>query len=53
MVLHLSWYVFLISVQLLKYVPTKEEIQLLSNHEHEIDQMAAADRFLYEMSKYV
>ncbi|KAK2146064.1 hypothetical protein LSH36_635g01003 [Paralvinella palmiformis] len=37
--------------QLLKYVPTKEEIQLLSSHEHEIDQMAAADRFLYEMSK--
>lgn len=37
--------------QLLKYVPTKEEIQLLSAHEHEIDQMAAADRFLFEMSK--
>jgi len=28
-----------------------EEIQMLSEHEHEIDQMAKADRFLFEMSR--
>ena len=37
--------------QLLKFVPTSEETQLLSELNAEIDQMARADRFLYEMSK--
>ncbi|XP_035825837.1 disheveled-associated activator of morphogenesis 1 [Aplysia californica] len=37
--------------QLLKFVPTSEEVQLLSEYTHEIDNMARADRFLYEMSK--
>ena len=37
--------------QLLKYVPTPEEVQLLGEHEHEIEQMARADRFLFEMSR--
>ncbi|XP_029633402.1 disheveled-associated activator of morphogenesis 1 isoform X3 [Octopus sinensis] len=39
--------------QLLKFVPTPEESQLLSEHNHEIDQMARADRFLFEMGKIV
>ncbi|XP_078674924.1 disheveled-associated activator of morphogenesis 2-like isoform X4 [Branchiostoma floridae x Branchiostoma belcheri] len=39
--------------QLLKFVPTKEETDLLEEHKHEIDQMARADSFLYEMSKIV
>jgi len=38
-------------VQLLKFVPTVEEVQMLSEHEHEIEQMAKADRFLFEMSR--
>ena len=38
--------------QLLRYVPTPEEVQLLSEHKHEIEQMARADRFLFEMSRY-
>ncbi|KAJ8308329.1 hypothetical protein KUTeg_013203 [Tegillarca granosa] len=37
--------------QLLKFVPTAEESQLLSEHSSAIDQMARADRFLYEASK--
>nr|XP_002739230.1 PREDICTED: disheveled-associated activator of morphogenesis 1-like [Saccoglossus kowalevskii] len=37
--------------QLLKYVPTAEEVSLLEEHKHEIDQMARADRFLFELSK--
>ncbi|XP_070577470.1 disheveled-associated activator of morphogenesis 2-like isoform X2 [Ptychodera flava] len=37
--------------QLLKFVPTSEEISLLEEHKHDIEQMARADRFLYEMSK--
>ncbi|XP_059163759.1 disheveled-associated activator of morphogenesis 2-like [Physella acuta] len=37
--------------QLLKFVPTAEEIQLLSEYAHEIENMARADRFLFEMSK--
>ena len=39
-------------MQLLKFVPTVEEVQMLSEHEHEIEQMAKADRFLFEMSRY-
>lgn len=37
--------------QLLKFVPTPEETQMLAEHEHELEQMARADRFLYDMSK--
>lgn len=37
--------------QLLKYVPTPEEISLLKEHEREADNMAKADRFFLEMSK--
>ncbi|KAH9489529.1 Dishevelled associated activator of morphogenesis 2 [Bulinus truncatus] len=37
--------------QLLKFVPTAEEIQLLSEYANEIENMARADRFLFEMSK--
>ena len=39
--------------QLLKFVPTPEEMQMLGEHEHEIEQMARADRFLYDVSKWV
>lgn len=39
--------------QLLKFVPSAEEVQLLSEYSHEIDNMARADRFLFEMSKIV
>ena len=38
-------------IQLLKYVPTKEEIELLNGHSEEYMKFARADRFLYEMSK--
>ncbi|XP_041469305.1 disheveled-associated activator of morphogenesis 1-A-like isoform X2 [Lytechinus variegatus] len=37
--------------QLLKYVPTPEEISLLREHEKEKENMAKADRFFFEMSK--
>ncbi|XP_038654975.1 disheveled-associated activator of morphogenesis 2 isoform X2 [Scyliorhinus canicula] len=37
--------------QLLKFVPEKCDIDLLEEHKHEIDRMARADRFLYEMSR--
>ncbi|XP_071505919.1 disheveled-associated activator of morphogenesis 2-like [Diadema antillarum] len=37
--------------QLLKYVPTPEEISLLKEHEKEVDNMARADRFFLEMSR--
>uniref|UniRef100_A0A4W3GIN6 Dishevelled associated activator of morphogenesis 1b n=1 Tax=Callorhinchus milii TaxID=7868 RepID=A0A4W3GIN6_CALMI len=37
--------------QLLKFVPEKSDVDLLSEHKHEIDRMAKADRFLYEMSR--
>ncbi|XP_074640649.1 disheveled-associated activator of morphogenesis 1-like [Tubulanus polymorphus] len=39
--------------QLLKFIPTPEESQMLNEHEHEIDEMARADRFLYDMAKIV
>jgi dishevelled associated activator of morphogenesis len=35
----------------LKFVPQPDEVQLLLSHKDEIDKMARADRFLYEMSK--
>ncbi|XP_018884998.1 disheveled-associated activator of morphogenesis 2 isoform X3 [Gorilla gorilla gorilla] len=37
--------------QLLKFVPEKSDIDLLEEHKHEIERMARADRFLYEMSR--
>ncbi|KAK7103370.1 disheveled-associated activator of morphogenesis 1-like [Littorina saxatilis] len=37
--------------QLLKFVPTTEESSLLSEYASEIENMARADRFLFEMSK--
>ncbi|XP_067938496.1 disheveled-associated activator of morphogenesis 2-like [Watersipora subatra] len=37
--------------QLLKFVPTPEETQMLTEHEHDLDSMARADRFLYDISK--
>lgn len=39
------------SLQLLKFVPEKSDVDLLEEHKHEIDRMARADRFLYEMSR--
>lgn len=38
--------------QLLKFVPEKSDIDLLEEHKHELDRMARADRFLYDMSRY-
>ncbi|XP_028848047.1 disheveled-associated activator of morphogenesis 1 isoform X2 [Denticeps clupeoides] len=37
--------------QLLKFIPEKADIDLLEEHKHELDRMAKADRFLYEMSR--
>ncbi|XP_051878521.1 disheveled-associated activator of morphogenesis 1 isoform X1 [Pristis pectinata] len=37
--------------QLLKFVPEKSDIDILEEHKHEIERMAKADRFLYEMSR--
>ncbi|KAG7328027.1 hypothetical protein KOW79_007971 [Hemibagrus wyckioides] len=37
--------------QLLKFVPEKSDIDLLEEHKHELDRMAKADRFLYDMSR--
>ncbi|KAK3092739.1 hypothetical protein FSP39_006760 [Pinctada imbricata] len=37
--------------QLLKFVPTQEEIQLLSEHSQDIEQMARVDKFLYEAGR--
>lgn len=37
--------------QLLKYVPTDEEKELLNGHSDEYTKFAKADRFLYEMSQ--
>uniref|UniRef100_A0A4W5LXN2 Dishevelled associated activator of morphosis 1 n=1 Tax=Hucho hucho TaxID=62062 RepID=A0A4W5LXN2_9TELE len=37
--------------QLLKFVPEKSDMDLLEEHKHELDRMAKADRFLYEMSR--
>ncbi|XP_028422370.1 disheveled-associated activator of morphogenesis 1 [Perca flavescens] len=36
--------------QLLKFVPEKSDIELLEEHKHELERMAKADRFLYDMS---
>ncbi|KAF4083732.1 hypothetical protein AMELA_G00120080 [Ameiurus melas] len=37
--------------QLLKFVPEKSDIDLLEEHKHELDRMAKADRFLFDMSR--
>ncbi|TRY94949.1 hypothetical protein DNTS_013098 [Danionella cerebrum] len=37
--------------QMLKFVPEKCDVDLLEEHRHELDRMAKADRFLYEMSR--
>ncbi|XP_055993285.1 disheveled-associated activator of morphogenesis 2 isoform X2 [Sorex fumeus] len=37
--------------QLLKFIPEKGDVDLLEEHKHEIERMARADRFLYEMSR--
>ena len=42
---------FVCNLQLLKYVPTSDEKNLLNAHNKEIEQFARADRFLYDMSR--
>lgn len=37
--------------QLLKFTPSTEEGTLLDEHSEDIDALARADRFLYEISK--
>ncbi|GAB6020602.1 hypothetical protein CHUAL_003278 [Chamberlinius hualienensis] len=37
--------------QMLKFIPSSEEKALLEDHSTEIEQMARADRFLYEISR--
>ncbi|CAL9686933.1 unnamed protein product [Knipowitschia caucasica] len=37
--------------QLLKFVPEKSDIELLEEHKNELERMARADRFLYDMSR--
>ncbi|XP_014116719.1 PREDICTED: disheveled-associated activator of morphogenesis 2 isoform X2 [Pseudopodoces humilis] len=37
--------------QLLKFIPEKSDTDLLEEHKHEIERMARADRFLFEMSR--
>ncbi|EEB13246.1 Disheveled-associated activator of morphogenesis, putative [Pediculus humanus corporis] len=37
--------------QLLKFTPSSEEVALLEEHSDEIDSLARADRFLYEIAK--
>jgi dishevelled associated activator of morphogenesis len=37
--------------QLLKFTPSAEERTLLDEHSEDIDSLARADRFLYEISK--
>lgn len=39
-------------LQLLKFIPEKSDIDLLEEHKHELERMARADRFLFEMSRY-
>lgn len=38
--------------QMLKFTPSSEEAAHLEEHSEEIDSLARADRFLYEISKY-
>lgn len=44
--------IVLASLQLLKFIPEKSDIDLLEEHKHELERMARADRFLFEMSRY-
>ncbi|XP_053344836.1 disheveled-associated activator of morphogenesis 1b isoform X1 [Clarias gariepinus] len=37
--------------QMMKFIPEKSDVDLLEEHKHELDRMAKADRFLYEMSR--
>uniref|UniRef100_A0A8C8A1T6 Dishevelled associated activator of morphogenesis 2 n=1 Tax=Oryzias sinensis TaxID=183150 RepID=A0A8C8A1T6_9TELE len=37
--------------QLLKFVPERSDMELLEEHKHELERMARADRFLFEMSR--
>ncbi len=47
------WFdIVLASLQLLKFIPEKSDIDLLEEHKHELERMARADRFLFEMSRY-
>lgn len=39
-------------LQMLKFIPEKSDVDLLEEHKHELDRMAKADRFLYEMSRW-
>lgn len=39
--------------QMLKYVPSSDEQHLLDGHSSQLDLFAKADRYLYEMSRYV
>ena len=42
---------YVLCLQLLKYVPTSDEKNLLNAHNKEIENFARADRFLYDMSR--
>ena len=37
--------------QMLKYIPTKEEADMFNEHKSDVQKLAKADRFLFEMSK--
>lgn len=39
--------------QLLKFTPTIEEKTMLEEHQDEMDTLARADRFLFQISKWV
>lgn len=39
--------------QLLKFIPTNEERALLDERSSDLDSLSRADRFLYDVSKYV
>uniref|UniRef100_A0A8C6UPK4 Uncharacterized protein n=1 Tax=Neogobius melanostomus TaxID=47308 RepID=A0A8C6UPK4_9GOBI len=41
----------LLSRSLLKFIPEKSDIELLEEHKNELERMARADRFLYDMSR--
>lgn len=50
---HISVFDLCLSLKLLKFVPEKSDTDLLEEHKHEIERMARADRFLFEMSRSV
>ena len=45
--------VTLLPLQLLKYVPTSDEVEALEGNSAELSKFAVADRFLFEMSRCV